>query len=354
MELSEAIARAQLEYRSGDIAAAQATLQTHLATNPGDGAARIELSRVLLMQRDAAGAEAQARVATEDPRVMAWAQAALARIIGLDTRRAAEALDWAQRAVTAQQTDADIQLVYAARLADVGRVAESVAVFERAISLSPPDPLLRARAHTSAAVALVNTTDGRATARRHATTALQLDPSNALAADVARALESGAPVGATPLQRVLHEGRQQLAQGNTDLPAARIAVRGALARSLAVTALATLLGASLSLWLGAASLGARAALITGTILAPVLLLAIALVLLRSLGTEGTRRLPRVLRGFAEWFAVGALAIAVVNAIVVAVTGMSFVLLGSILVLLGAEITLILSTRSERWQSRVRG
>lgn len=182
------IARAQLLLAAGEPSAANHVLDRYLRAHPHDGQALIELAQVLVMQGDADAAERTATEVVDDPRFAPWARAMLAQIIALDPLRVGESLEWSRSAVHALPTAPGLRILLALRLGSAGQTEEALREIDAALALAPDDALVRADLHVHAARALVDAPGGRAEARTHLSTALELDPSNDLAARLMAAL----------------------------------------------------------------------------------------------------------------------------------------------------------------------
>lgn len=179
---ADAVDRAQLLQAAGDVDEARRVLEAHLADAPSDGRALVQLAQLLAMRGDRLGAEEAARRALADTPVRAWAEAALARVTGLDPQRAVESHAWARAAVATEPRSSDLRLLLAVRAAEVGSTEEAIHEVDAALRLGPADPLARSAVHATAARALLVAPGATAEAEAHARRALDLDPSNALAA----------------------------------------------------------------------------------------------------------------------------------------------------------------------------
>lgn len=182
------IARAQMLLAAGEPSAANHVLDRYLRAHPHDGQALIELAQVLVMQGDADAAERTAAEVVDDARFAPWARAMLAQIIALDPSRGAESLEWSRSAVRTLPTAPGLRILLALRLGATAQTEEALREIDAALALAPDDALVRADLHVHAARALVDAPGGRAEARAHLVTALELDPSNDLAARLLAAL----------------------------------------------------------------------------------------------------------------------------------------------------------------------
>lgn len=159
-------------------AQAQEVLRSALALNPLDGAAHLLMAQATAQTGDLVAAEQHARAATADQATRADGFSALARIIGLDEARAAEALEAATAAVGLEPQEWTYRCTLAIALVDVRDFASARAQADTAVRLAPADPAERSRALVTLARVLLADPAGRQQGYQVMREAAALDPTD--------------------------------------------------------------------------------------------------------------------------------------------------------------------------------
>lgn len=172
-------AQAAMYIEAGQLDRARELLRSALALDPLDGMTLLLFARAEVLSGDLAAGEAHARAATADPELRAAAFDALARIIGVQEGRAAEAVEAAATAARLDPEEWTHRATLALALVDTRDIPAAITQADAAVQLAPHDPAERSRALV--ALARVYLADPRNRERGYAVMreAAALDPMDA-------------------------------------------------------------------------------------------------------------------------------------------------------------------------------
>ncbi|MGP3533793.1 tetratricopeptide repeat protein [Microbacterium sp. RD1] len=157
---------------------AKGVLRTALALNPLDGAAHLLSSQAEAMAGDLVAAEKHARAAAADAETRGDGFHALARVLGFDPARRAEAVEAATAAVQADPAAWRYRTTLAAALVDARNLPAAREQAEAAVRLAPADPDERARALVATARVFLADPQNRARGYDMVREAAAIDPTD--------------------------------------------------------------------------------------------------------------------------------------------------------------------------------
>lgn len=188
---TDSLARAEFHLDAGQYGPARELVEGVLRQDPHSGAAHLLMARVQVSTGDLLGAEQSARLAMAIPEARAPGLFVLSRVVGLDPRRAGEALDAATEAVRLDPNEWRYRDLLGERLVDVRDFPNAIAQAEIAVRLAPEDPDEKATALRGLAQVSLNVPGHGWRAYQAAHQAVALDPTNPAGHQMLAAVQLG-------------------------------------------------------------------------------------------------------------------------------------------------------------------